>query len=127
VSTARTAIAAIAGLLLCAASAAAEPASVTADLNLWQGPGTYYPAVATIPYGEPVEVLSCQGAWCEIDWRGYGGFASRSFLAYGYGPAVAPAPVVVMPPPPPEVVYAEPYYGPAPRIYGSGVGFFFGF
>lgn len=124
--TATTAIAAFAGLVFGTIGAAAEPASVTADLNLRQGPGTYYPPVATIPYGEPVEVLSCQGAWCEIDWRGYGGFASRSYLAYGYGPAVAPAPVVVMPPPP-TVVYPAPYYEPAPRIYGSGVGFFFGF
>lgn len=91
--------------------------------------------VATIPRGEAVDVIDCHGAWCEIDWRGYGGFASRSYLAYGYrGPRVntPPVPVVVVPPPAPPpppgpVVYSVPYYDP-PIVYrGGGVGVFFGF
>ncbi|GGE40800.1 hypothetical protein GCM10007276_17710 [Agaricicola taiwanensis] len=118
--------------LATATSALAVPANVTADLNLRQGPGTAYAPVATIPRGDMVEVVDCQGAWCEIGWRGYGGFASRSYLAYDYrGPRrYAPAPVVVMPPPPPPpgpVIYSVPYYDPPIYYRGGGVGLFFGF
>lgn len=108
-----------------ATMASAAPASVTADLNLREGPSTQYAPVSTIPFGESVDVLSCEGAWCEIDWRGIGGFANRSYLAYGFERRPArytAAPIVVIPPPSPPpgpVVYSVPYYD-TPAIYRGG-------
>jgi uncharacterized protein YraI len=117
----------------------AAPANVAADLKLRQGPGTNYRAMATIPQGEQVDVLSCHGTWCEIDWRGYGGYASRSYLSYGFrgrrAHHASRVPLVVVPPPPPPsgpVVYSVPYYDApyfgSPTWYRSaGVSVFLGF
>lgn len=87
-----------AGALMLSAGAASA-AVVTNDLNLRSGPGTNYQVVDTMPAGARVNVLSCTGGWCRVDWRGEVGFASSSYLGGG-DPIYAAAPPVYLAPPP---------------------------
>ncbi|GGE40795.1 hypothetical protein GCM10007276_17700 [Agaricicola taiwanensis] len=92
-----------------AADAQAYSAYATADLNVRSGPGTRYPVITTLRDGEPVEVISCAGSWCRLDFGGGQGFASASYLATGGPRAVYRPPVVVAPAP----YFVDRYY------YGS--------
>lgn len=87
-----------AGVLMVSAGGASATV-VTNDLNLRSGPGTGYQVVDTMPAGARVNVLSCTGSWCRVDWRGEVGFASSSYLGRG-GPIYAAAPPVYVAPPP---------------------------
>lgn len=68
-------------VLLFAGAAFAYPAVVTNDLNLRAGPSTANRVIGTMPQGSIVDVIGCRGSWCEVEWRGRVGFASRNFLA----------------------------------------------
>jgi uncharacterized protein YraI len=69
-------------VLLSAASAAAEPATVTATVNLRSGAGTGHEIVGKIPGGSRVDVSNC-GEWCEVEWQGRKGFAVAASLDRG--------------------------------------------
>jgi hypothetical protein len=66
-------------VLLSAASAAAEPAHVTAAVNLRSGPTTDTRIVARIPAGSTVEVSTCV-EWCAVEWQAKRGFAIAASL-----------------------------------------------
>jgi uncharacterized protein YraI len=68
-------------MLLFSGAAFAYPAVVTNDLNLRAGPSTAERVIATMPQGTTVDIIECRGSWCELEWRGRVGFASRNFLA----------------------------------------------
>ncbi|MTI18780.1 hypothetical protein E1162_16155 [Rhodobacteraceae bacterium RKSG542] len=76
----------LASLFICTVltspSALAYTGSVTANVNLRQGPGTTYPVVNTIPQGTQVSVDNCDesGSWCAISHEGANGFISGEYL-----------------------------------------------
>jgi hypothetical protein len=76
-----TGILAACAVTLFAGSAFAYPATVTNDLNLRSGPSTATRVIGTMPQGTVVDVIDCRGSWCEVEWRGRVGYASRNFLA----------------------------------------------
>jgi hypothetical protein len=127
-SMSRNSVAIALGMLALATEfAAADPARVTANVNLRQGPGTTFGIVTTIPRGTVVNVLRCTGEWCNIRWRDRGGYALARNLGPG-GPGAGPppgAPVVAGPPPGGPVVVAPPpgapvVVGPPPVYYYGG-------
>src|SRR4051794_41653358 len=66
-------------VLLTAASAGAEPAYVTSNVNLRAGAGTNTEIVGKIPGGAPVDASNCSD-WCEVEWQGKKGFAIATAL-----------------------------------------------
>ncbi|MGD9867274.1 MAG: SH3 domain-containing protein [Hyphomicrobiales bacterium] len=72
---------AIAASALALGAAPAAAAVVTGDLNLRSGPGTEYRVIASMPEGAQVNTGSCSGNWCHVNWRGYSGYASASYLS----------------------------------------------
>jgi uncharacterized protein YraI len=66
-------------VVLSAASAAAEPATVISTVNLRSGAGTTNEIVGKIPSGSLVETANC-GEWCEVEWQGKKGFAIATSL-----------------------------------------------
>lgn len=95
-------------LTLFSGAAFAYPAAVTSDLNLRAGPSATARVITVMPQGAVVDVIECSGSWCEVEWRGRVGFASRSFLAER---------VERRPPPPAAVV---PFPGIGIEIRPSG-------
>jgi uncharacterized protein YraI len=75
-----------------ATAAGAVTAYVTTSLNLRAGPGTNYPAVARMRAGDRVEVYGCLSGWtwCDINWRGYRGWAAGRYLLVAYQNRRAP-------------------------------------
>ena len=70
------------GLLLASAGAAsAAPGHTTTDLNLRSGPGTSYGIVDTMPEGARVNIRSCAGSWCRVDFHGTMGYAAENLLS----------------------------------------------
>lgn len=96
---ARRAIVVFGALFLGIAAAAAQPATVTSDLNLRTGPGTNFAVILSMPRGSRVDILDCRGTWCQVDFRGRVGWASANFLATGQ--AVRPEPPRAVPIPVP--------------------------
>lgn len=92
---ARRAIVVVGALFLGIAAAAAQPATVTSDLNLRAGPGTNFRVILSMPRGSRVDILDCRGTWCQVDFRGRVGWASANFLAVGQ--AVRPEPPRAVP------------------------------
>jgi len=87
-----------AGLLaLSTGMAAAAPAVVQSDVNLRAGPGIEYEVIGAMPGGATVNVRRCGASWCQVNFAGTVGFASRAFLGLGeatgavYGAATGPA------------------------------------
>ncbi len=68
-------------------AAAAVKGYVTVNLNLRAGPGSNYPAVATMRAGDEVTIYGCLSGWrwCELDWRGIHGWAAGKYLRVTYG------------------------------------------
>jgi uncharacterized protein YraI len=92
--------------------AVANAAYITNDLHLRTGPGTGYPSILVMPAGAPVQVYRCPN-WCELNFNGYIGWASPSYIAgAGYGPY--PAQPIYRPPPP---VYGPAFPPPPPYGY----------
>lgn len=81
----KTATAAATALALSLGIAAAEPALTSADLNMRAGPGVNNPVISVIPRGAEVEVMSCTGNWCAVDYGGITGYASANFLTMDTG------------------------------------------
>lgn len=60
-------------LTLAAVTAAAEPATVAAPVNLRSGASTGSEIVGRIPAGSRVDISNCTD-WCAVEWRGKTGF-----------------------------------------------------
>ena len=76
----------VAMMILAAGAAEAAPGYATANVNLRAGPGTQYPIVAVMRAGDRVEIHGCTSGWtwCDIDWRGYRGWAAGRYLQVLY-------------------------------------------
>ena len=87
-------IAAIATLGM--ASAHAEPAFSTADVNMRAGPDVEFPPVAVIPEGEPVYIKGClrDKSWCDVVWEDDRGWVYSEYLALDYRGELMPLPDV---------------------------------
>lgn len=70
---------------LSAGAVSAEPALVTTNVNLRQGPGTTYQITTTIPGGSTVEAASCTSQWCQVTWQGQNGYVISTSLDSGNG------------------------------------------
>lgn len=57
-------------------------ASGTGTVNLRTTASTVGAAIAQLPVGSRVTVLSDDGSWCRIQWNGLEGYMMRSFLRY---------------------------------------------
>ena len=71
--------------------ARAAPAVVQDGVNLRSGPGTGYEVITAMPAGATVDVMGCQGGWCQVAFSGTTGFASRSYLGLAGPVASEPA------------------------------------
>ncbi|RXF75490.1 hypothetical protein EK403_01120 [Hansschlegelia zhihuaiae] len=68
-------------LLVSSGAAFAATATATADVNVRTGPGVRYAVIDTLPEGETVRVIDCDGDWCEISMGADGtGFVSAAYL-----------------------------------------------
>ena len=87
-------IAAIATLGM--ASAHADPAFSTADVNMRAGPDMEFPPVAVIPEGEPVYIKGClpDESWCDVVWEADRGWVYSEYLALDYRGELLPLPDV---------------------------------
>ena len=76
----------LAMMVFAAGAAEAAPGYATANVNLRAGPGTQYPIVAVLHAGDPVEINGCISSWtwCDVEWRGYRGWAAGSSLQVLY-------------------------------------------
>lgn len=84
------------------ASALARPAFTTFNANLRSGPGVGSAIVGIVPDQAQIEVGSCSGSWCRVNWEGAEGYLSSTLIAFGPRRAiVAPAPIT------PTVVYRD--------------------
>lgn len=125
----RAAIAAtvLAWVVPAAAADIAGPAVVRRNVNVRGGPSPSAPVVGQLPSGSSIQVLSCNGPWCQIGWPG------QAFVAVSYlelvpvavvqaPPPVPVAPAIIIAPPRAPLVYAAPppvlYYPAPPRYYG---------
>ena len=63
------------------ASALARPAITTFNANLRSGPGVDAPVVTIIPDQSLIDVGSCSGSWCRVNWDGAEGWLSRTLIA----------------------------------------------
>jgi uncharacterized protein YraI len=73
------AIACAGAMVMLPTAASAAPTTVTADVNLRNGPGGA--VVGQVSAGETVDVIQCSGSWCEIRRPGPDGWISRQYLA----------------------------------------------
>ena len=80
------AVAAAAALVFLPATQAA-PGVVTSNVNVRSGPGTGYGVVGVIQAGATVDVVACQGSWCQIAFDGGSGYANRSYLQMANAPS----------------------------------------
>lgn len=112
----RAALAAIAGLGMVSAAAAA-PGLTAGPTFMRSGPGPRYAVVQRVPAGAMVDVLGCTANWCRISWRYRAGYVQAGYVEAGpEGPPGAyPAPVYVEPAP----VVVAPFWGPG---WGYGYG-----
>jgi uncharacterized protein YraI len=78
------------------ASAHAEPAFSTADVNMRAGPDVEFPPVAVIPEGEPVYIKGClrDESWCDVIWEDDRGWVYSEYLALDYRGELMPLPDV---------------------------------
>lgn len=76
-------------LALTTGFAAAAPAIVQSSVNVRSGPGIDYDVIGALPGGATVNVMGCSGAWCQVNFGGTLGFASRGYLGIG-GVAMGP-------------------------------------
>jgi hypothetical protein len=63
-------------------SAFADPAVLTANVNLRTGPGTGFNAMQIIPQGEEVDIKECDAgaSWCAVSYSGANGFVAGRYL-----------------------------------------------
>jgi hypothetical protein len=74
-------------------SAFAEPAKVTAHVNVRSGPGVEYRSVGSIPRNTVVDMGQCRGDWCQISSYGLSGWVSSQYLVDAPLPSPQPQPL----------------------------------
>ncbi len=90
--TMRAALCAAALVAVSADLAAAAAARAASNTNLRQGPGTDFGVIVTVPGGGLVNVIRCNGEWCNVTFRGQPGYMIARNLAFACsGPAGAPS------------------------------------
>jgi uncharacterized protein YraI len=60
------------------------------NLNLRTGPGLFYPVAFVIPAGSAVNVVSCGGTWCIVNWAGQTGYSDGGYLQSAVTVIVSP-------------------------------------
>jgi uncharacterized protein YraI len=73
------AIACAGAMVMLPTAASAAVTTVTADVNLRNGPGGN--VIGQVRAGESVDVVECSGSWCRIIRSGPDGWISRQYLA----------------------------------------------
>jgi len=78
----KTAVSALALLIVAGTASAQSEASAYTDLNLRAGPGPMYEIIGLIPADMVVSVAGCLEAasWCEVTYNGMTGWASGDYL-----------------------------------------------
>ncbi|MCP4305591.1 MAG: SH3 domain-containing protein [bacterium] len=71
---------ALATFLTVGTSAAGQLSTTTNNLNLRTGPGKQYRVQLVIPAGAQVDVISCGGVWCIVNFAGAPGYVSGEYL-----------------------------------------------
>lgn len=66
---------------------AANPATVTTDLNLRAGPSKQYPVVTVVPQSSAVMIYGCNAnvSWCDIAYGRYRGWAAAGYIRVASG------------------------------------------
>ena len=82
----------VAGALGSPATASADDAMTTVELNLRAGPSTEFPVVDVIPDGGEVDIHGCvkDYQWCDVTWRYSRGWVYADYLRYYYDGAYVP-------------------------------------
>ena len=89
-TTSLKALLASGALILSTVSGMAATATAVSDLNVRSGPGADYEVLDTLPAGETVRLIGCDGDWCEISMGRDGtGFAAADFLDVAGRPKAA--------------------------------------
>jgi len=97
-------------IAISAGAATAKPAEALNELNMRSGPGPQYRTIISMPRGANARVWNCDGAWCQVSWNGYSGYASERYLDITrYAPSVARAST-------PAVTYFAPEAAPAVSV-----------
>ncbi len=73
------AIACAGAMVILPTAASAAPTTITADVNLRNGPDGR--VIGSVRAGERVDVVECSGSWCRIIRNGPDGWVSRQYLA----------------------------------------------
>ena len=81
---------ALAMLLTVGTAAAGQLTTTTSNLNLRQGPGLQYRVVIVIPAGAQMEVVSCGGTWCVVNFAGALGYVDGNYLVTSVTIQVSP-------------------------------------
>jgi hypothetical protein len=68
-------------MLVTAGSAFAAPGVTTGGVNLREGPGTEYDIIDHLNKGKFLDIIECDGGWCEVEVDGDEGYVSASYLA----------------------------------------------
>ncbi|MEP0323231.1 SH3 domain-containing protein [Bauldia litoralis] len=89
-SFARFIAAAALALSLATTAAVAAPTVTSANLNLRIGPGLNYRVNVVIPAGSAVDVVSCGGTWCIVEWAGATGYVDGNYLMQAVTIVVSP-------------------------------------
>jgi uncharacterized protein YraI len=68
------------------AAAFADDGYVTSNVTMYSGPDASYPAVETIPAGEPVAIEGCEDGygWCDVIWGQDRGWIAGGYIQYNY-------------------------------------------
>jgi len=75
------------GLFAGTTMVSAYPAAADTALNVRSGPGTDNDVVGVLQRGQVVEVIACEGNWCQVEDTSLSGWASNRYLT-----PVEPAP-----------------------------------
>jgi hypothetical protein len=97
-------------LLASTIGAFADPATVTAHVNVRSGPGVSYPAVGSIMKNTTVDMGQCRADWCQVSSYNVSGWVNAQYLID------APLPSNPTPPMPPGPQWPQPDWpGPSPQ------------
>jgi hypothetical protein len=113
----RLGLVAVVSLFASTVSAFAEPATVTAHVNVRSGPGVEYRAVGSVPRNTVVEMGQCRGDWCQISSYGLSGWVSSQYLVDAPLPSPQPQPLPQpQPQPQPQPGWPQPNWpNPGPN------------
>lgn len=76
-----TLLAAIAAIVLPAATALASTSWTTSGVNFRSGPGSYYDLVGYLPKCAKLVIYEYQDGWVLVDWDGSRGWVSGRYLS----------------------------------------------